>query len=367
MCTCPPVSAASRMSRPAVLASATPGMPRKPSEAATGPSCAQPSALSDGSSQCSIIGMSNMLVYSSARRARMAVATGTPSSVTATQPASFNSAMSASSSPFCPRETAPIGYTRASPASAAFCKISFVTPALSLTGLVLGMHATAVNPPATAAATPVATVSLCSCPGSRKCTCISMKPGHTINPFGMSTTVAPLALMLLPTSAMRSPSIRTSKIPSRPLAGSTTRPPLRRRFMLCATRQQIQHRHPYRDAVRYLIENYRGFAVCHLRRDLDTAIDRTGMHDDHIGLRALDARLSHAERREVLPQRRKVAALHPFQLDAQHHDYVRTFHGFIDPGRNAHTHLLQSRRNQRRRRAHPHLGAQLRQQQQVGT
>ena len=57
-----------------------------------------------------------------------------------------------------------------------------MTPALSFTGLVFGMHATAVKPPATAEATPVATVSLCSWPGSRRCTCMSMKPGQTIKP-----------------------------------------------------------------------------------------------------------------------------------------------------------------------------------------
>ena len=52
-----------------------------------------------------------------------------------------------------------------------------MTLALSLTGVVFGMQATAVNPPATADAVPVATVSLCSWPGSRRCTCMSMKPG----------------------------------------------------------------------------------------------------------------------------------------------------------------------------------------------
>ena len=175
-----------------------------------------------------------MLVYSSARLANSAVATGRPSSVTATQPAALSSAMSASSSPFCPRETAPIGYTRARFAAAAFCRISCVTPALSFTGLVFGMQATAVKPPATAAATPVATVSLCSCPGSRKCTCMSMKPGQITKPAGIVTTSAPSALMSAPTSAMRSPSISTSNIPSRPLAGSTTRPPFSRRFTVCS-------------------------------------------------------------------------------------------------------------------------------------
>ena len=61
-------------------------------------------------------------------------------------------------------------------------RMNLVTPALSLTGDVFGMHATAVNPPATADARPVAIVSLCSCPGSRRCTCMSIRPGQTTSP-----------------------------------------------------------------------------------------------------------------------------------------------------------------------------------------
>ena len=72
-----------------------------------------------------------------------------------------------------------------------------MTPALSFTGLVFGMHATAVKPPATAEATPVATVSLCSCPGSRRCTCMSMKPGHTISPAGTIDDLGAVRLQVL--------------------------------------------------------------------------------------------------------------------------------------------------------------------------
>ena len=84
-------------------------MPRSPSRDARNPSCATPSPLSDGSSQCSMTGMPNIPAYSSARRISSAVATGCPSSETATQPAARSSPISASCSPFDPRETAPIG------------------------------------------------------------------------------------------------------------------------------------------------------------------------------------------------------------------------------------------------------------------
>src|SRR6478672_12884147 len=272
-------------------------------------------------------GILNMLAYSSARRISSAVATGCPSSVIATQPACFSSAMSASCSPFCPRETAPIGYTRASCASAAFLSTYSVTPALSLTGAVFGMHATAVKPPATADAVPVATVSLCSCPGSRRCTCMSMRPGHTTRLGGISTTVTPAATARSrPTSAMRSFSIRMSNTPSRPFTGSTTRPPLSSRFIFYSTRQQVQHGHADGDAVGHLLENHRIGAVRDFGGDFDAAIHRTRMHDDHVGLRAGNSLDRHAEEIEILAQRRKVRALHSFLLNAQHHDHVCVGH-----------------------------------------
>src|SRR5215470_5656268 len=252
--------------------------------------------------------MLNMLVYSSARRMSSAVDTGLPSSVIATQPAAFSSAMSASCSPFWPRDTAPIGYTRARFASAAFLRMYSVTPALSLTGAVLGMQATAVNPPATAAAVPVATVSLCSCPGSRRCTCMSIRPGHTIRPLGISTTVTPSAGRSRPTRATRSASIRMSKTPSRPLAGSTSRPPLSSRFIFDPAREKIQHGHPHGDAVGDLFKNHRIRTVGDVRRDLDAAVHWPGVHDDDVGLRQLHALRRHPEDIEVLAQRREERA-----------------------------------------------------------
>src|ERR1051325_12179080 len=124
---------------------------------------------------------------------------------------------------------------------------------------------------------------------------MSMSPGTTTKPFGMSTTVAPSAGRSFPPGAVRSPSIGTSTAPSRPEAGSTTRPPLSSRFIFHSTRKQIQHGHPHRDAVGDLLENHRIGSVGDVGRDLDAAVHRTGMHDDHVGFRPLDARGGHAE------------------------------------------------------------------------
>src|SRR5690349_7154431 len=201
-----------------------------------------------------------------------------------------------------------------------------VTPALSLTGAVFGMQATAVKPPMTAAAVPVAIVSLCSCPGSRRCTCMSIRPGTTITPDGTATTAAPLAGRSRPTRAMRSPSMSTSNAPSRPDAGSTTRPPLSSRFIFYSACEQVQHRHPHGDAVGDLLENHRIRSVGDVGRDLDAAVHRTGMHDDDVGPGERHPLLRHPEHVEVLAQRRKERALHALLLDAQHHDDVGVLH-----------------------------------------
>src|SRR6266511_1763398 len=61
---------------------------------------------------------------------------------------------------------------------------------LSLTGSLLGIAQTAVNPPAAAARRPVATVSAYSRPGSRRCACRSMKPGSTSKPLASKTSAS---------------------------------------------------------------------------------------------------------------------------------------------------------------------------------
>ena len=62
-----------------------------------------------------------------------------------------------------------------------------VTERLSFTGFVFGMQQTEVKPPAFAAAVPVAIVSLYSKPGSRRCTCMSIRPGTTSLPAASMT------------------------------------------------------------------------------------------------------------------------------------------------------------------------------------
>ena len=77
------------------------------------------------------------------------------------------------------------------------------------------------------------------------------------------------------------------------------------------------------------------------------------------------ALLGHAEHVEVLAQRREERALHPLLLDAQHHDHVGVGDRFVDRRRDVHAEPLDARRHQRRRPAHPHVGAELGQQQHV--
>ena len=116
--------------------------------------------------------------------------------------------------------TAPIGKTFASCAAWPWSMMKRVTAGLSFTGSVFGIAQMLVQPPATAADAPVATVSLYSCPGSRRCVCISMKPGATIKPVASITCAS---------SGTGSP--RSSRPAMRPSSIRRLRPPL---FKFCA-------------------------------------------------------------------------------------------------------------------------------------
>ena len=177
-----------------------------------------------------------------------------------------------------------------------------MTPALSFTGIVFGMHATAVKPPATAAAVPVATVSLCSCPGSRRCTCMSIEPGAHDEPArnlddrraGVDRQIAADARDAV---AVDQHVERAVAAVGRIDHAPALQQPFHRLVLLLPAGQQIQHRHAHGDAVGDLLENHRVRAVGDLGRDLDAAVHRPGMHDDHVRLRARHARRRHAERR----------------------------------------------------------------------
>ena len=91
------------------------------------------------------------------------------------------SAISAMDFPFLSFDTHPMGCTLTGSASDFFL-INSTTSRVWMGGLVLGIQATSVKPPKAAARQPVSIVSLCSYPGSRKCTCISIQPGEMYDP-----------------------------------------------------------------------------------------------------------------------------------------------------------------------------------------
>ena len=133
------------------------------------------------SSACCTTGILSRAAVLRASRITRSSRIGLPSSLTATAPARFKAAKFVSFSPTLPTVAAAIGNTFTS-APRSGDSIQRVISGESFTGTVLGMAQTEVNPPAAAAAVPVAIVSLCECPGSRRCTCRSIKPGATMQP-----------------------------------------------------------------------------------------------------------------------------------------------------------------------------------------
>src|SRR5882762_4775029 len=182
-----------------------------------------------------------------------------------------------------------------------------VTDRPSFQGSVFGMQAIEVKPPAAAARVPVSIDSLCSCPGSRRCTCMSTSPGHTHRPEA-SRTRAPAGAAARPWPGSRLSAIRPSAI-SRSMtasvleAGSTTRPPLISKPAKGSSREKIQDGHPDGHAVRDLLEDDRVRTVGHGAVDLDAAVHRPGMHDDDVRLGAPRALEVQTEQVVVLARR----------------------------------------------------------------
>src|SRR5271157_1405883 len=282
-------------------------------------------------------------------RASFAVAMGLPSSETATMPASRIAPISAMASPLLPVLAAPIGHTRTWPCAFARSTMNRVIEALSFTGLVLGMQQTAVKPPRAAASVPVSMVSEFSCPGSRRCTCMSMKPGATIKPEA-SNTSAPLARDIFPVgaiSAMRSPSSRMSRGASVLVAGSRTRPFLIRsmsRFLglrfapyfergMHAFRgphhQQVKNGHAHRYAVGHLFEDSGARPIGDFRSNFGAAIDGAGMQDKCVLLGQAHAFLVKLVEQNVIVLRER-GLVQTLGLHAQDNDHVGVFQRFFD-------------------------------------
>src|SRR5438445_4748070 len=387
ICRRAPVSSASCTSRATQTDSAAAGIPRKPSRVDVTPSRITAPHASETSSACSITVKSSDRQYSITCRASLAVAMGFPSSETATIPASFIPAISAMASPLLPIEAAPIGHTRTLPVVFARSRMNRVTEALSFTGFVFGMQQTAVKPPRAAALVPVSIVSEDSCPGSRRCACRSMNPGATISPVASKTSTS-CGAAIFPTGATSlifSPSSKTSIAASVLLAGSITRPFLIRsiggflglrfqRRVRAAFRgaadQQIKDGHAYCDPVRHLLQHARLRSIRHVGRNLDSAIDRTGMQDNRVAVGTPQPLGIELVEQDVIVRRER-RIVQPFGLHAQHHNDVRVFQRFLHPvnaaNLRARRNLLQLRRHPDRRPAQRKPAAEFSQQMNVRT
>ena len=156
-----------------------------------------PRPLSAGSSSCSASSAPARRWYCSALRIIPAETMGLPSSVKAMAPSSRSSAISVSSSPRRPLVIEAVKATGTRASRAAASRRARRMGALSTTGSVLGIATTAQKPPAAAARVPVSRSSLCSWPGTRRCTCGSTKAGSTWR-RSPSMTSAPSGTSALP-------------------------------------------------------------------------------------------------------------------------------------------------------------------------
>ena len=92
--------------------------------------------------------------------------------------------------------------------------LSASASALVVSGWVLGISKTAVTPPSTAAREPLSKSSLCSRPGSRKCTWLSIDARQDVQAAAIDR-LAGGSLPESPIAAMRPPLTPMSRRPSR--------------------------------------------------------------------------------------------------------------------------------------------------------
>src|ERR1700691_4262356 len=239
---------------------------------------------------------------------------GLPSSVTAMAPAACKARKSVSVAPLLARVAAAMANTLTTAPRAGWRSQS-IHSTESTTGIVLGMVQTEVNPPAAAAAVPVAIVSFCAWPGSRRCTCRSMKPGATMSPRASNFSSAlPLILLGAATSATRPSFSSTSIDASVRGAGSMRCPPLISRlprffsaFVIIKLLSHLSHgtrqnRHAHRDAVAHFFQYPRLSAISDLAGQFESANDGSGMHDDGIFLCHFQPGRSHLVAHDIFGQ-----------------------------------------------------------------
>src|ERR1041384_2007266 len=179
----------------------------------------------------------------------------------ATTPAFFSEPMGASSSPLSSFEIAPVGKTLT---DAGRCLMKAIVPVLSATGAVFGMQTTDVKPPRAAQRVPVSMVSLSLRPGSRRCTCMSIKPGTTSLPVASMSSPSADEATILP------PSMKTSRTSSTLLGGSMNRPFF---IFMFSPGAEKQDGHTHREPIGDLLQDDRAGAIGDLAVNFYAAVD----------------------------------------------------------------------------------------------
>jgi len=125
------------------------------------------------------------------------------------------------------------------------------------------------------------------------------------------------------------------------------------------TAEEMEDGHADGEAVLDLIEDGGVGAVGEFAGDFDAAIDRAGMHDEHVGLAFLKARHVQAEEGDVLAHGGEEAALLTFVLNAQEHDDIGVGQDRIEVVRDLHAKFRKDFRHQRGRADQRHARAEL--------
>src|SRR5690348_3306026 len=192
-----------------------------------------------------------------------------------------------------------------------------------------------VMPPAAAVWLAEAKVSRWLAPGSPTKARMSIRPGATILPAQLMTSVpsgTPAAPMPRLRSRIRPSAISTSPGPSKSREGSMMRAFAskigRRSVSISASRvrqvagERVQHRHAHRNPHLDLFADQRLRTVGDEGVDLDAAVHRSRMHHQRVRFCVDKLLLVEPKVVEIFGRRRDERAVHALALQSQHHHDV---------------------------------------------
>src|SRR6266550_210385 len=112
-------------------------------------------------------------------------------------------------------------------------------------------------------------------------------------------------------------------------------------------REQVEHRHANRHAIRNLFQNHAVWTIGHIGVDFDAAIHRARVQDQDVTRCAIESLARDSEDAVVFSRRRYIARGHSLELETQDVQRLGPLDRFLDPIEDANSEFIDRIRKQR--------------------